>query len=266
MEIKGKTSVFKTMLEVASLAGTFDELGLVVAKDAITIQVKDSADKTTIMSQGIFGGFEGITVKETMTIGIKVPKVMGYLKELFGSDEEISWTIDDGDLLITGSQDIVRTALLDPKAIKYYTEELDFTIDEEQKVALYKKGSIKPTTIVELDSAILKGIAKRASIIGQEYYPINLEPPNKIFCDIGSRKDKTKDVINFSSEEAMVKGEPCQTTLGKGFKEVVGVLKGNILMSGLNPEKTKGKQAPLWIYQKTDEYEVGFFIAPRLPE
>lgn len=266
MEIKGKMSIFKQMLEVASLGGTFDELGLMIAKEGITIQVKDSADKTTIMSMGKFGGFEGITVKEEMTIGIKVPKVMGYLKDLFNSDEEIVWTQDDGDLIITGGQDIVRTALLDPKAIKYHTDELDFTIDEKQKVALYKKGTIKPTTIVELDSSILKGIAKRAGIIGQEYYPINIEPPNKIFCDIGSRKDKTKDVINFSTEEAMVKGEPCQTTLGKGFKEVVAVLKGNVLMSGLNPEKTKGKQAPLWVYQKTDNYEVGFFIAPRLPE
>ena len=268
-EIKGKNSMFKDMLKVSSLSETYGELVIEIYNEKyLMIKVKDGGEKTTVMSRGIYTGFEKTTCDgEKTSFGVNVSNVLGYLKDLFTDDEVITFVQDGSDLLIIGAKDTIRTSLLEPRMVKTYTENLDFIIDETKKVALYKKGTVVPTTIATLDSQILRDIAVRAGKVKQEYYPINIEPKNKISCEVGSRKkDKTKDTIAYTTDQALVDGEPCVTTLGNGFKEVVSVLKGSCQISGVNPDKIGGKQAPLWIYQATENYEVGFFIAPRTPE
>jgi len=268
MEIRGKVANFKKMLDVASLGGTFSELVIEVHNDKfLLIRCADGAGKTTISERGIFTGFDKMSAeKEMIPIGIKVPKLLSKLA-FFDPEEIISITTDDQDLVVAGEQYVWKTSIYDPDAIKVYAKKLKFAIDDEKKIALYKKGEQAPTTIATIQSDILKKIAKLSVEVGQEYYPISLAPPNKIFCSAGSRKkDKTNDLVDFNSnEDVLVDGEEMSTTLGKGFKEVCSVLDGECQISGLN-ERIFGKAAPLWIYQVKDDYEIGFLIAPRVPE
>ena len=183
-------------------------------------------------------------------------------------DDIVTMTSDKGDLIIAGGQYVFTTAILDPESIKIYTKKLEFMIDETKKVALYKKGSIQPTTIATLKADVLKTISKLSSEIGQEYYPIQVDPPDRVSCNVGSRKkDRTNDVAGYTSKtgDVMVEGESMYTTLGHGFKEVCSVIDGDVLISGVN-EKVFSKMAPLWIYYHGDNFEIGFYLAPRMAE
>lgn len=264
MDIKGKTSAFTKMLMVASLSKTFNEIVMEPKDKEILIQIRSDSEQAAISSKLRFFGFEISGTPEK--IGLNVTKVLGYLKDIFKGEDEIVWTVDSGDLIISGGLDVVKIALLEPKNIKTYAEKLQFQIDETDKVALYKKGTLKPTTKATLNSEIFKGISMRAAKVGQEYYPIELIPPNKFQCSVGSRsKDKTNDTIDYKREDILVEGTEMRTILGFGFKEMAAVLDGDIMVSGVDESVFK-KPAPLWVYQCTDEHEIGFFIAPRAEE
>jgi hypothetical protein len=271
VEVKGKASAFLSMLKKASLDQTFTELVLEITdKEGIIIRYKDGTDKTTVTCEGKFRGFETIKSGEKKgitVIGIKVKKIMDFMKDIFDADEDITFSIDKNDLVISGGRDVIKTPIYDPMANKMYLKELSFMIDPKEHIVKYgKKGDIEPSCIAEVDSKVLKDIAKRSAMVGQEYYPINIAPPNKIFCQIGSRKkEKTTGLIDYSDESALVKGEAIATTLGKGFKEVCSVLDDNVKLSGLSEEVFK-KQAPLWVFEEGEDHEIGFMIAPRIPE
>jgi hypothetical protein len=271
MELKGKMSIFRTMIEKASLKGTFADLPMEIHTDKfVLIQCQDGAGKVAATIRGIFTGFDKIDAgdkKEMVAIGIKVSKVLSFLK-YFAEDDIVTMTSDKGDLIIAGGQYVFTTAIIDPESIKIYTKKLEFMIDETKKVALYKKGSIQPTTIATLKADVLKTISKLSSEIGQEYYPIQVDPPDKVSCNVGSRKkDRTNDVAGYTSKtgDVMVEGESMYTTLGHGFKEVCSVIDGDVLISGVN-EKVFSKMAPLWIYYHGDNFEIGFYLAPRMAE
>lgn len=230
------------------------------------IVLKATEDKLTSMSmtkgRGIVGAFEffnfdvKIDDEEEMLIPINVPKIFNYLNKLASSDTEIIITYDGKTFLLKTEMDDASIAGVTIDSVETNLDKFPFKFDEKTKTALYKNGKVKPTTTIELDAEILKGLIVRAELTDTDYYPIEFQEPNKIIARCGDEKDRRNDSIKHRRNDLIVTGEPCKVVLSQGFREVFGVLDGMIRITG----KTG---YPIWVYQETPDYTAGFLMAPR---
>lgn len=257
MQIKGKTSDFIEMLNISTLNGVFESLVLNVS-DKISIAVKETSEKVSVMHKGVYMNFFEIEVDGEEEIGIETKDLLSQMKLVFKGDEVITWKRDDNDILITGTNDQIITSILEPDSVGSYIKNSDktFMLGKSNEL-LYKGGKTPPTTIAKMDAEILRGVEQRGSAVKQEFYPIILTPPDNIQYTVGDRKDdRSKNSIVHKEDGIQVEGEPLTTIVGSGLKNVVGVLSGEVQISGLNG-------SPLWIWYEDENKKLGFFIASR---
>jgi len=257
MQIKGKTSDFIEMLDTSTLNGVFESIVLKVS-DKLTIAVKDTTEKVSVMHKGVYMNFFEIEVDGEEEIGIEVKDLLSQMKLVFKGDDVITWKRVDNDILITGPNDQITTSVLDPDSVGSYIKNSDKTFLLGKKMELlYKGGKTPPTTIAKMDADVLRGVEKRGSAVKQQFYPIKLIPPDAIEYSVGDRKeDRSKNSITHKEEGIVVEGETLTTVIGSGLKDVVGVLSGEVQLSGLDG-------SPLWIWYEDENKKLGFFVASR---
>jgi len=255
--ITAKQSTFIKMLDMLvgatkSRKTYFGEVILELTTDTINCKATDSDRTIFLVSE--FRNFTVKTTKKGMSIAISPLTWLKYMNTLFSPDDEITVECEEHTIKIIGPKDQATIPATDPELVNSKVDVIPFKLDDN--VPSYKKGTIKATTIVEIDVNIMRELMKRAQLVGQYFYPLSFQTPNKFTPTVGDVTRRDSATITSTFDNLVVEGENLDVILAEGFEVIFNSLDGVVKLHG----KTN---FPLWVVKETQDYTVGFMVAPR---
>ena len=254
--IKGKAKDFNDLLKYGSINGVLDEIGMTVKDGVIGVVSLDDAK-----SGGKFthvGRYEQFSIEGSGMFAVNSKDILKYIAAIYKNDDDLSMVIYK-DIVITGPLDKITTARIDPESLNTFMEKPPFVMTDDW-VALYKKGTIEPSTKVEMPSSIFKEMVQKSELVEQNYFPMRFDKDGVLYYKVGTHlQDRTNDEISSKAGGIKVEGEGMTVIMAGGFPETVKILKGDIFVSGTN-------DAPLWIRMESEKMKIGYFLAPMVED
>jgi len=229
----------------------FNPIVVTATKDQLVS--RSAKQGNTVFGLFTFNNFVVNVDEEELAIPMDVNKIIQYLS-LAESDDEVTLRYDGKTFTLETKTDDCTIPGITIDSVKSNVKKPPFAI--EDGVALYKSGTVKPTTRVDLDVSMLKDLIDRAKITKTDYYPLEFTAPNVFTARCGDELDRRSDSIKTVRNNVTVEGDTCNVVLSNGFEEVFGILDGLV--------KLHCKSAyPVWIVKETPDYTASFFLAPR---
>jgi hypothetical protein len=251
LTIKATAGDMLATLRMAGAGSLFDPViaSVDVKKKTLTFSAP-STEKTSFV-RGNFHWKDWKMKGKNGKIVLNPELISEWIKKLFPSDELIAFEFDQGKLRMVGKKDTATLILDDLEAIEDKSDLLNINFD---KNFLPLFPGIKKLKKVLIESAELQKLTTRGDLVydDTDFYNFDYKKKGSV-ASVGSSTGKKPGIITVL--DANVKNE-FDIGLGAGFKETVSAFEGAIELYA------RDRGTPFWMCQKTDDYEIGYLLAP----
>jgi hypothetical protein len=224
----------------------------------LKLVVRDGIVATATSSSGgsafVVGAAKNLNVEGKGSLVID-PDILISRLGLFPPDEKIRWTVFPDKYELVGKVDHITYYPVDESNCLFY-DKLAFVVKDDRMH--YKGGTVAPTTDIYVHSEELAKFRTRASLLPQDYryYHFHFSADGGSWGLVGNYVNRDHTPIK-TAINCRVEGESMEVIVADGFAELVGVMDGEWRLSGRS-------QAPLWMFKETEEYKIGYQVAPRI--
>jgi hypothetical protein len=249
IEIKGNAGILHSELSsiVLNASGTkgplMDTLILRVEKDKMYSKMATEGEVVVVVYET--NQFDTTGVGQ---ITISASDLLRRIK-LFPTNEIITISIKDQDVMIKGKTRRAKLRLTDTKYAKWYEKDLK----TDKGMIVFRNGQ-KPTTQVKVKGSELNTIPEIEGEVGLGIY-------NFVFSSKGSH-GYVGDLADPSTKPirqeiiAVVEGEDAKVSFSSGARELLSILSNEEWLIGAQTN------APMFFYQKTAKRSIMYLIAP----